>query len=1538
MPLLKCPIGGCEWEYTSELGDIQSIEIIKMHFGACHGNAVTPQSSQCKAPRLIRPIVDVGITQEEWNMFVVRWNQFRIGSCISNESASLQLFHCASEELGTLVLQTNPHITNESENQVMLIMESFAVIRVSKGAQRAELMKLTQGGDEAIRTFAARAQGKAQTCGFKTTGKCKCGQSLEVDYTQEVIKDVIMAGIADNDIQTSVLEIEGIESKPLNELIAIIERKERARKAYRPVDVSLVSEYKKNKRVEKPAKTQPDRSRKIPCPECKQLFRTFNGKNVVPFKICFNCFKKHKGNKLTATVECEDVCNDEVLCSSLTMMGNNIVQVDGHEEGHRGHPIVTFQLKPDFEDKLVKVNAVADTGAQTNLWSMDEFIKAGLNLNKLQKVSVRISAANKQAIDVVGGFRAEFIGYSPAGKKISCKSMVYVSRMVSGFFLSFNTMIKMLVVDKSFPTIGSCSTNSLNDDSSMGSSKPHSAALSVRALNFGCLMEGDNGDDGVGACNCPQRSAVPMKPTVLPFAPVPENIERMKEWLLERYASSTFNTCPHRPLQQMTGPPVEIHVDESAEPRVCHKPAPIPLHWQQQVKDDLLRDEALGVIERVPYGVPSTWCHRMVVTRKHDGSPRRTVDLSPLNKFCQRETFPSESPFNLARRVPANTWKTCTDAWNGYHSVPLRESDRHLTTFVTPFGRWRYTRTPQGFLSSGDGYNRRFDAILSDFKQKERCIDDTLHYDTDLSGHWWRTIEFLSLVGSSGIVLNPEKFQFCQKRVDFAGFRISSEGITPLPKYTDAIGNFPTPRNRTDVKSWFGLVNQVSNYSQLRDLMAPFRPLLSPKVQFVWSDALDIAFKRSRQLIVDQIREGVQIFDLHKQTCLRPDWSKMGLGYFLMQKHCLCPEITPDCCLSGWKITLAGSRFLTGSEERYAAVEGEALAIAWALEQTRYFTMGCSNLLVVTDHKPLVRIFGDRTLDEITNTRLFRLKQRTLPWKFTIKYLAGKSNKAADAASRHPTGVEVNSLSVEDVYEQINIVSICSNLADVTTLTWNQVVAETSNDKVLSELLTAIEEEFGGSYPLCNSFVRYKDSLYNENGAVILNDRVVVPESLRKTVLSDLHSAHQGVSTMIRRAQTIVFWPGMCVDIQTVRSNCSECNRNAPSQPVMPAQEASLPLTPFEQIFADFFYFAGHSYLIVGDRMSGWSEIFSTPSGTSKSGARGLINCLRRMFAIFGVPAVLSSDGGPEFAAAMTEDFLKKWGVQHRISSAYNPQSNGRAEVAVKSAKRLLRRNINQSGSLDSDILLRAMLALRNTPDADCQISPAQIIFGRPLRDAMQFSMHLRKFSYPSFSRRWREAWDLKDNALRTRYVRNTENLNRHSRLLPALQVGDRCLIQNRHGNNPKKWDSTGRVMKVLPYDKYEIVVDGSRRLTTRNRRFLKLYTPVSEGTVVMYPEDGVRGDRDTDVDLSRQFSNDDDVCPDQNMVLEPDPIDEETTDVPGSSGVVPEATESAEAMSPPSSNPKKVPLALRRLREHNQDGVKQLMRNPSSRRPSNGK
>ena len=196
------------------------------------------------------------------------------------------------------------------------------------------------------------------------------------------------------------------------------------------------------------------------------------------------------------------------------------------------------------------------------------------------------------------------------------------------------------------------------------------------------------------------------------------------------------------------------------------------------------------------------------------------------------------------------------------------------------------------------------------FQRKERCVDDLIHHDQSLEEHWWRTIDLLSHLGKAGVVLNPDKFQFASKCVDFAGFRISDSTIEPLPKYLDAIRDFPSPSSTTDIRSWFGLVNQVANYAQLRDMMSPFKPFLSPKCKFTWTQELEDAFQNSKKAIVDAIRKGVEIFDVARRTCLRPDWSTHGIGYFLLQQHCDCPSGLPDCCPGGWRITLAGSRFL----------------------------------------------------------------------------------------------------------------------------------------------------------------------------------------------------------------------------------------------------------------------------------------------------------------------------------------------------------------------------------------------------------------------------------------------------------------------------------------------------------------------------------------------------------------------------------------------------------------------------------------------------
>ena len=88
-----------------------------------------------------------------------------------------------------------------------------------------------------------------------------------------------------------------------------------------------------------------------------------------------------------------------------------------------------------------------------------------------------------------------------------------------------------------------------------------------------------------------------------------------------------------------------FHIDKNAEHVAQHTPCVLPLHWRDKVKAGLDDDERLGVVEKVPNGVPTTWLHRMVVVPKPNGEPHRMVNLSPLNKFCKREMHVMVPPF-----------------------------------------------------------------------------------------------------------------------------------------------------------------------------------------------------------------------------------------------------------------------------------------------------------------------------------------------------------------------------------------------------------------------------------------------------------------------------------------------------------------------------------------------------------------------------------------------------------------------------------------------------------------------------------------------------------------------------------------------------------------------------------------------------------------------------------------------------------------------------------------------------------------------------
>ena len=324
---------------------------------------------------------------------------------------------------------------------------------------------------------------------------------------------------------------------------------------------------------------------------------------------------------------------------------------------------------------------------------------------------------------------------------------------------------------------------------------------------------------------------------------------------------------------------------------------------------------------------------------------------------------------------------------------------------------------------------------------------------------------------------------------------------------------------------------------------------------------------------------------------------------------------------------------------------------------------------------------------------------------------------------------------------------------------------------------------------------------------------------------------------MSARASESVWWPGIQADIEKTRLECRSCDVSAPSQPAAPPTPLPSPAYPFEQICADYFSFGGHKYLVIVDRFSNWPTVHKVKAG---AGAEVLVQRLRNHFLTYGVSKEIATDGGLEFVSSTTQTFLKQWGVHHRLSSAYHPHSNQRAELGVKIAKRILRENTDGSGSLDNDKFARALMNYRNTPCKDLNLSPAQIIFGRKLRDHLPI---LPGNFQPQ--QEWILSQNRRELALARRYEKQGERWARGTKTLQRLEVGDIVSVQNQTGPRAKKWDKTGVIVETRDHDQYRVKIDGSGQTTLRNRQFLrKLSRKEDEGQEIP-PKSTQKGGRE---------------------------------------------------------------------------------------------
>ena len=318
-------------------------------------------------------------------------------------------------------------------------------------------------------------------------------------------------------------------------------------------------------------------------------------------------------------------------------------------------------------------------------------------------------------------------------------------------------------------------------------------------------------------------------------------------------------------------------------------------------------------------------------------------------------------------------------------------------------------------------------------------------------------------------------------------------------------------------------------------------------------------------------------------------------------------------------------------------------------------------------------------------------------------------------------------------------------------------------------------------------------------GLLLKGSRIVIPTSMRKVIMDQIHDGHQGITKCQDRARASVWWPGVTNHIKDLVTRCEICSRERVNraQPLIPGV---FPNLPWQVVGTDLFHFNNCNYLLVVDFYSRYIEIANLSSTTSLS----VINHLKSIFARHGIPQTVKSDGGPQYSSFEFRKFAEQYSFEHVTSSPEFAQSNGEAERAVKTCKEILIK-AQKSGQ---DIYL-ALLAYRTTPIA-CGYSPSQLLMNRTLRSPLPQIAEKLEPAVPN-----KEALREKETKYRKQMAKNADT-HRGARDLPDLENGQRVHLKSKgkdytvvasHGTAPRSYFIKGPDGEVLRRNRRHLVV-----------------------------------------------------------------------------------------------------------------------------------
>jgi hypothetical protein len=439
------------------------------------------------------------------------------------------------------------------------------------------------------------------------------------------------------------------------------------------------------------------------------------------------------------------------------------------------------------------------------------------------------------------------------------------------------------------------------------------------------------------------------------------------------------------------------------------------------------------------------------------------VDYRKLNAYTIKNKYPIPMIEDLLDELHGAKFFTKIDLRSGYHQIRMRSEDIEKTAFSTHLGLYEFLVLPFGVTNGPPTFQQLMNTTLGPLLRI--CVlvffDDILVFSKSYKEH----LEHLSLVfkalRENQLYAKLSKCTFAQEKVEYLGFVISAEGVSTDPAKVEAITQWPTPKNVTQLRSFLGLAGYYRRF--IKSFGITCRPLFDAlkKDAFHWSDKQDKAFQLLKTSMTQAPVLALPNYSL--PFVLEADASGYGIGAVLMQK--------------GQPIAFL-SKSLGPKAAAWSTYDKEALAIIEAIKKWKHY-FASSSIIIRTDQQSLKHIQEQKLTEGIQHKLLIKL----LGYKFTVEYKKGKENKVADALSRVKYALQT--------------------LATTAAVpVWiKEVVNSYKQDKKCSDLIAelAIAPTGHPPYTLTSGVLRYK-------GKILIGNNT----DLRNSLLQAFHTSELG--------------------------------------------------------------------------------------------------------------------------------------------------------------------------------------------------------------------------------------------------------------------------------------------------------------------------------------------------------------------------------------------------------------------------------------------